>query len=224
MINENEFNLSLIRHGESEINATPDIIGQTFDAQLTEKGKVQAQKLCTRLLKKNEKFDYIYSSPYDRALNTAQLAIPNDSQKIILSPEIREYNAGDWTGTSRALNITLAIKTKMNYLNQAFLPPNGESFAMVERRAATWLENEILYNPKMIEESNRRKKSDEAPLNLVCFTHGGTIKCLLHYVVGFDRNFLWKIKIDNTSITRLSFGEEGWRLIGINDCFHLEAF
>lgn len=223
MIENIDFNLSLIRHGESEINATPNIIGQTFDTKLTEKGKEQAQKLYSRLIKRKETFDYVYSSPYHRALDTAVLANPIKNQKIILAPEIREYNAGDWIGTNRTDTITNSIKIKMNNLNQTFLPPNGESFAMVERRAAAWLEDEILYNPKMIAESNRRKKYGELPLNFGCFTHGGTIKCLLHYIIGFDKSFLWKIKIDNTSITKLSFSQEGWRLLNINDYFHLEA-
>lgn len=222
MIENNEFILRLIRHGESEINATPDIMGQMPNTALTDKGREQARKLRTRFLKKNEKFDLIYSSPYDRAYNTAQLSIPNEKQEIILAPEIREYDAGAWTGISRSNTLTDLVKTRMNYLNHSFLPPNGESFAMVERRASKWLENEILYNPKMIEKSHTKKLEGE-PLNIVCFSHGITIKSILHYIIGFDKSFSWKISIDNTSITKLSFSEDGWRLLCINDCCHLEA-
>jgi len=222
MIENTEFTLSLVRHGESEINATPDIIGQMSNTQLTNKGREQARKLRAKFLKRNEEFDFIYSSPYDRAYHTAQLSIPDDKQKIILVPEIREYDAGAWTGSSRSATITDLIKTKMSYLNQSFLPPKGESFAMVERRAAAWLENEILYNPEMIAKS-AEKKLNGKKLNIVCFSHGITIKSILHYIVGFDKNFTWKIHIDNTSITKLFFGEDGWRLLGLNDCSHLEV-
>ena len=49
-----------------------------------------------------------------------------------------------------------------------------------------------------------------------------TIKCLLHYVMGFDQSFTWKLDIQNTSMSKLYFGPEGWRLLGINDHAHLE--
>jgi broad specificity phosphatase PhoE len=222
MIQDNEFILSLIRHGESEVNATPDIMGQTAHVKLTEKGKEQARRLGLRLLKRGERFDYVYASSYDRALETARLACDNN-QEIIVVPDIREYDAGDWTGASRSSTMTDAVKAKMNYMNQAFLPPNGESFTMVERRASAWVENEILYNPKMIEQANYRKVNKLPMLNIGCFSHGMTIKCLLQYVTGFDRGFTWKVQIDNTSVTRLYFGPEGWRLLNVNDCFHLEV-
>lgn len=222
MIEDIEFTLSLIRHGESEVNATPDVLGQRHDTKLTKRGEEQAKKLGLRLFKRKEKFDYVYSSTYHRALNTAILASPKD-QKIILVPDIREYDAGDWTGNSRSATMTDLVKLKMNYLNQTFLPPNGESFNMVERRASAWLDKEILYNPEMIAHSQKKKTQGEPPLNIACFSHGMTIKCLLHYIVGFDKSFAWKIQIDNTSVTRLSFSQEGWRLLNINDCFHLEV-
>jgi len=223
MIQDNEFILSLIRHGESEVNATPDIMGQTAYVKLTEKGKEQARLLNQRFLKRGERFDFVYSSSYDRALETAKLACANINQDIVVVPDIREYDAGDWTGASRSATITAAVKAKMNYMNQAFLPPNGESFTMVERRASAWVENEILYNPKMIELANYRKANELPMLNIGCFSHGMTIKCLLQYVTGFDRGFTWKVQIDNTSVTRLYFGPEGWRLLNVNDCFHLEV-
>lgn len=40
--------------------------------------------------------------------------------------------------------------------------------------------------------------------------------------MGFDKSFTWKIEIDNTSISKLSFGELGWKLHTINDCGHLK--
>lgn len=219
MIEDIEFTLSLIRHGESEINATPDIIGQTFDTKLTEKGKEQARKLRARFIKNNEKFDYIYSSPYVRAFDTANLAKPVETQKVILAPDMREYDAGDWTGASRSKTITPSIREKMNILNHGFLPPNGESSNMVERRASTWLDYAIIHNQEIIEFYSKK----ESGVNIVCFSHGMTIKCLLHFVMGFDKSLTWKININNTSITKISFGKYGWSIDCINDVAHLEA-
>lgn len=226
MLDKLEFDLYLIRHGESVVNATPDIMGQSADVPLTDKGKTQALLLSKLWDKTGTVFDGIYSSPYVRALDTAKIAtkhILEFSEKIDEPVEIveidalKEYAAGDWLGVSREKTLTNSVKYKMNALNHTFLPPNGESQNMVERRAATWLEDVIIYNP-FIHRWYERKK---APLQLAMFSHGMTIKCLLHYVLGFDRNMTWKISIDNTSVSKLSFNDEGWHVRSINDCTHL---
>lgn len=219
MIKNNEFTLTLIRHGESEVNATPDIVGQLPNVNLTPKGREQARKLRARFLSNEETFDFVYSSSYDRAKQTAELAVPDSDQEIIIADEIREYSAGSWTGGSREKLFTTEVKNQMNVLNMAFLPPKGESLNMLERRVSEWLDREIVSNPKIIEASRKQDK----PINIACFTHGQVIKSSLHYIVGFDKSFVWKIQINNTSLTRLSFGQDGWRLLGINDFSHLEA-
>lgn len=52
-------------------------------------------------------------------------------------------------GASRKETLTQTIKYKMNLLNNAFLPPEGESLNMVERRVVSWLEPTLLYNHVM---------------------------------------------------------------------------
>lgn len=66
-----EFNLYLIRHGESAVNAIPDLMGQNADVPLTDKGKIQVLSL-SRLWGKNKTiFDLVFSSLYERAFKTA---------------------------------------------------------------------------------------------------------------------------------------------------------
>jgi broad specificity phosphatase PhoE len=214
MIGNNEFLLTLIRHGESEVNATPDIVGQLPNVQLTSKGRDQARKLRARFLHKKENFDFIYSSTYDRALQTAQLAIPDPGQGITTVYDLREYHAGEWTGGSRSKILTPEVKMQMNNLNLSFLPPGGESLNMVERRSSAWLDQELIYNPKF---------AGKKPLSIACFSHGQVIKSLLHHIVGFDKSIVWKIQINNTSLTRLYLDQNGWHLLSVNDCFHLEV-
>lgn len=220
MLDNHEFYLTLIRHGESEVNVQPDLMGQAADTALTDFGRKQAEALHLRFQEQHTVFDYIYSSDYTRAFDTAKIVKGNTPQPIILAPELREYSAGDWSGASRNEILTLPVKIRMGMLNHNFLPPNGESLHQVERRASKWLEDNILYNKDMIAAS-KIERADGSPLHIACFSHGMTIKCLFHYVLGFDQSLTWKITIDNTSISRLYFGKEGWRLISINDCAHL---
>lgn len=221
MLDDIEFDLNLIRHGQSEVNVDPDRMGQGADVPLTAKGKRQARALHNRFLLEGQYFDRIYSSDYTRAFDTAQIVKGDTSQPIIIYEDLREYSAGDWTDQSRKEVLTPEIKLRMGYLNMGFLPPNGESLNQVERRVSTWVEEAIMYNKEMIELAKWKKENNHPPINIACFTHGMTIKTFLHYIMGYDKSIAWKIVISNTSITRLHFGKEGWWVCSINDCAHL---
>lgn len=221
MIDDIHFNLSLIRHGQSEVNILPDVIGQSSDTPLTKHGKRQARALGNRFVMTGEYFDYIYSSDYVRAFDTAYISKGESSQSIIIDEDLREYDAGDWLSCSRSKIMTDNIRFKMAYLDNTFLPPNGESLNQVERRASRWLEDNIIYNKEFMDFCQWKIDNDHPPLNIAVFTHGMTIKTLLHYIMGFDKSFTWKINIDNTSVTKLSFSKIGWRLQYLNDASHL---
>ena len=60
--------LYIIRHGETEWNKMGKMQGKT-DISLSEDGRKLAQKTADGL--KNIKFDYIFSSPLERAYETA---------------------------------------------------------------------------------------------------------------------------------------------------------
>jgi broad specificity phosphatase PhoE len=218
------FNLYLIRHGQSEANTNPDRMGQTPEVPLTKLGESQANSLGSKLREDGLVFDKIFSSPYTRALHTAQIVNSYfGNQNIILADDLREYDAGDWKGTSRKEIVTQDIKLSMGYFTNGFAPPNGESLNVVERRAAQWLDNNIMFSEDIIKSSDDKIKLKGEPLEIACFSHGMTIKCLLHYIMNFDKSFTWKVAVSNTSVAKVSFDHEGWRLHYINNCSHLKG-
>jgi broad specificity phosphatase PhoE len=222
MLDFNEFNLLLIRHGQSAVNVLPDQMGQAPDVPLTPHGIDQAKRLGHRLLYSSDRLDCVYSSHYTRALHTAKLATMDEEGKhIIVCPDLREYSAGDWEGAKRSEVLNPSVIARMGYMDNAFLPPGGESMNQVERRASLWMEQNILYNKEKIEEAARRRDEKKPKMNIAVFSHGMTIKCLLHHIMGFDKSFTWKLTLENTSISKLVFREEGWKLITINDHAHL---
>ena len=171
------------------------------------------------------KLDIVYVSPYDRARDSCAIAmeqIPKDKQPpyIATADAVREYSAGDWTHISRKEAHNIPTLLRMAAMTSAFLPPNGESMHQVERRASLWLEENILYNKSVMKMAAEKAAKNEK-LNICVFSHGMTIKCLLHYIMGFDQSFIWKLTLENTSICKLHFGAEGWRLLTINDHAHL---
>ena len=221
MLEYNEFNLYLIRHGQSAVNVIPDNIGQAPDTPLTEYGKQQAALLGDRLAKEVGQFLYTYSSNYTRALDTAKIATQPFNNNIQICPALREYSAGDWAGSKRSQTISPQIALRMGHMNSDFIPPNGESMNQVQRRVSQWLEETILYNSDIQQIALSLRQSNKPKMNLGVFSHGMTIRCLLAHLIGIDKSFIWKIEISNTSITKLSFGEDGWRLLCVNDCAHL---
>lgn len=223
MLEYPEFNLFLIRHGQSEANTRPEYLGQSSESPLTKLGEAQANALGNRLRDDKIRFDRIYSSSYPRALRTAQIVTDHLEYKhdfISVHSELREYDAGDWKGKKRQEVLTNNVKMSMAYFNNAFRPPEGESLNMVERRVSEWFDHNIMFNKDIINYSNGIKKISKR-MNIAIFSHGMSIKCLLHYFMNFEKSLTWKIKLENTSISNLTFNEDGWGLNYINNFSHL---
>jgi broad specificity phosphatase PhoE len=220
MINTLNFELFLIRHGESEVNVQPDLMGQTSNVLLTEKGKHQATLLGEYFKKKDIFFDEVFSSTYIRAKDTAEISmgvLGIDKSVIVLTDCLREYSAGEWTGASRKVTLTPEVTYKMMALGQTFQPPGGESMHQVERRASGWLEDTLIYN----KDFQNRCKNRPHKTKVAVFSHGLTIKCLMHYIMGFDQIMTWRVNIDNTSISRFVF-KDAWFVQSINERPHLD--
>lgn len=214
----NDINIYLIRHGESEGNIVPDAIGQSHDTKLTDKGQEQAAKLGKRF--SDVHFDRIISSTYLRALHTSQIFIENlkDVPDVIsYTDKLVEYNPGDWKGKKRSeIYANPKNFADIHYLHMGFPFPNGETYNQVERRATSCIEDSIIYNKDIL------KLAESKELNIAVFSHGMTIKTILHYVMGFDQSFMWRVRIGNTAVCHLVYNDKGWFLNSINDERHLK--
>lgn len=213
-----DINIYLIRHGESTANIVPDMIGQAADTQLTQNGADQAAKLGRRLSQITP--DFLASSTYQRALDTTRIigrvARWTKDIEIHTTDALVEYDPGEWRCKKRSEIYKDASNVKaLLYLHMGFPFPGGESYHQVERRAATYLEENVIYNKDILELANKRD------VNVIFVSHGQTIKALLHYVMGYSHSFLWRIRIGNTSISHLVYNDEGFFLNSINDMAHL---
>ena len=82
----------IVRHGQTEYNVVGRYGGR-IDVPLNENGINQAYEL--RDVLKNIKFDFVFSSPLKRALETAKIICNND---IIKDDRLMERNNGDLEG------------------------------------------------------------------------------------------------------------------------------
>ena len=216
-----DFNCEIyfIRHGESESNATPGLAaGTNFDAPLTKLGHQQAKLLGKRF--KNDKihFDKVYCSTLTRAIQTTEnifigMESPNNSfQKV---PAIIEQQVPGWRGIPIEEAYAGETMAYMMEKGRDFVGPDGESIREVQKRATNWLEDELIYNRKLCR--------DPQTLTVAIIGHGNTMRSIFHYIMGFDQRLIYKIGVDNTSISRFLFNGKGWSVVCLNDSSHLKT-
>jgi len=207
--------LYLFRHGECEANTHSDMIGgQTNESPLTALGETQARALGIRLFNERIRFDRIFSSSAVRALDTARIVcnhIAFNKKMIAVCADLLELNQGDWQGDKRSDRYTVACLKEMNILHPDFSAPGGESQREVEHRMFRWFFRHGL--PEVGLGKNKE--------TIGIFGHGMAFKCFLRGILNFSPVMTYKFDLDNTSITRLTFGREGWRVKTVNDTAHL---
>lgn len=85
----------LIRHAScSGLGLT--LWGRTPNITLDSKGELQSQRLAERF--KDVALDAIYSSPMERARQTAETLARNAKLEVMESQALNEIDFGDWTG------------------------------------------------------------------------------------------------------------------------------
>src|SRR5690554_4521335 len=90
-----QMKIYLTRHGQTEWNVIGKLQGWG-NSNLTEKGIENAKRLSQRLKEVN--FDYVYSSPQQRALDTAKLIRGDRNIEINVLDDLREIGFGSWEG------------------------------------------------------------------------------------------------------------------------------
>jgi broad specificity phosphatase PhoE len=87
--------LLLVRHGETDWNADGRLQGHT-DRPLSEFGRRQAQQLAEELA--SERLEAIYASDLSRARETAEIVGRRLGLAVVLDPDLREKDWGNWEG------------------------------------------------------------------------------------------------------------------------------
>ena len=157
--------LILIRHGESECNATR-CFASSPDAVLTERGRVQALDAAVRI---GAEFrpSLVVASPYRRAHETARIIAELLSLSVEVESEIREQQLGLLVG--KPYESVRQFPDFDPLRSWLFRPPDGESQDDVRRRSGPALDRLML----------RFSDSD-----VVVVSHGGVMRALWAHVTG----------------------------------------
>ncbi len=136
--------LTLVRHGETDLNKQKIVQGSDIDMPLNNTGKAQAKKAAEHL--KDKEFDVIITSDLKRASETANIIAKELKRNIDGSFQIfRERSIGEWSGMT-VDEIFASIGDKNNKRKSAMFlkktPKGGESFDEFlgrARKAHDWL-------------------------------------------------------------------------------------
>jgi broad specificity phosphatase PhoE len=139
--------LVLIRHGETDWNVEARYQGQA-DPPLNEQGVAQAHRLAESLV--DVGLDVIYTSPLQRALQTAELLAQQLEIPLREEPRLMEINQGEWQGLLRSEIEERYPKLFQRWLTQPWsvTPPAGESLQQVQARVDAVLDDIVGRHPE----------------------------------------------------------------------------
>jgi len=184
--------LLLVRHGETDYNINGKMAGRLPGVPLNEKGRKQAEAVGEAL--KSAPIKFIYSSPMERAQETASYLAKNLGLEILDAPGITETDIGDWTGRS----VKQCARTKLwdTVINRPgeLVFPGGESFAGIQQRIVAELEAIAARHPEDL---------------VACFTHADPIRLAVAHFLNMPLNSFQRLGADNCSVCVIHFGKEG---------------
>ena len=157
----------LVRHGETEWNATRRAQGQA-DVPLNDLGRLQAQEAAAQLDGVN--LAGVYSSDLSRAVDTAEPIARSQGLEVVTDPAFREIDQGEWEG--------LALDEIRSRWPELWGParhyaqrPGGESPEQVQKRALEGMARVVERHPREV---------------VAVVSHGGTIRWIVAHALGYD--------------------------------------
>ncbi|MHB8132902.1 MAG: histidine phosphatase family protein [Anaerolineaceae bacterium] len=178
----------LIRHGLNDW-VGKKLVGRIPGVHLNKSGENQAKAIASVL--KEIPISAIYSSPLERAFETALPLSLEISVPIITNDALQEIDFGEWQGKSiKQLRRLKLWKTVQNEPEKMRFP-GGESFVEAQIRLSQAVES--IY-------TNHSK--DEI---ILCFSHSDSIRLIVAFYLGIPINQFHKISIDTASISVLVF-------------------
>ena len=197
----------LVRHAETEWNKERRYQGGQ-DIPLSNTGVEQARQLAERLRK--VKFDLAYSSPLQRARQTAEIIIEGNSPPIILEPAFREINHGLWEGL-RVKEIAERFPREFRFWKEKphlAKMPQGESLHDSRQRVV----------PRFLDLVAQEKWK-----RILIVGHGGVNRVILMHCLKMELRDYWKLIQNSTCVNLIDKTSQGFQVKIINDLSHLET-
>jgi probable phosphomutase (TIGR03848 family) len=176
------------------------ISGRTVGVHLSTQGRLEAEELAGRL--SLLAISAIYSSPLERALETAgplasRLAVP-----VQEAPGLLEVDFGQWTGKTLDQLQGDPEWITFNTFRSGARIPGGESTGEVLARALN-----------AVEQIGKAHAGDQL---VALVSHGDVLRTLLTYYLGMPLDLLFRLEISPASVSVIRIQEHGPEVLSVN--------
>ena len=202
--------LILVRHGQSTWNLEKRFTGWV-DVDLTENGKLEAEKAGELIKKMNIKIDVYYSSLQLRAKNTLniiQKILNEESKSFSRIWQLNERHYGALTGLNKIETINKIGKEKVHEFRRSWdirPDPLEKESPYHPSNIDTYkdLPKEILPNTESLKDTYERVtkfyedvlKNDIKTKNILISAHGNSIRALCKFLFKLDNEQISKLEI-----------------------------
>ena len=190
----------LVRHGQTPTTGIK-LPGRAKGLHLADSGREQAAAVAERL-DALKTIDAIYSSPLERARETAMPLAKRRSMTIHIDRGLLECEFGDWTGANLKDLYKLPEWSTVQRYPSGFRFPNGESFSEMQTRIVGALGALRVKHPGQ---------------TIVCFSHADPIKAAVADALGTHLDLFQRISISTCSVTAIAYGPHGPNVLTVND-------
>jgi broad specificity phosphatase PhoE len=181
MRNVGDMEIYFLRHGETEWNRDRRIQGSTEWTDLTDEGVRLAEAARDGMIAKGLAFDRLFSSPYRRALHTAQILGAGLGLAPIVDDRLREISFGPYEGTRYGEGLFADDNIRACFLDPPrYVARDGaEPFDVVLARVRAFIEQTLV------------------PLAASCarvlvVAHGGILRTVLRLTANLPLSDFWK--------------------------------
>ncbi len=198
----------LVRHGETDHNLQGIALGRA-DVPLNDTGLGQAARLAGRL--EAEPLTAVYSSPLQRALNTARAIAAPHGVDVSIAEALIEMDIGDLDGLTFP-----EIRQRHPELMALWASPEGQATAIFGSESLTDVGNRAWRFLETLHPAHQDQT--------VCLvTHNFVILSLLTRVLGMDLSHFRRLRHAVAAVSTLDVGPGGAAAISINDTCHLDG-
>ena len=202
--------LYLVRHAESTWNAEGRVQGQA-DPPLSEQGLAQAARLAERF--RGEPIDALYSSPLERARQTADRIAEATALVTRIDDRLKEHDVGLFTGLVWREIVEQFPEFSQAWMERAMDMPGGEKQAAFHMRATGVMQDIVARHPGG---------------RIVVVSHGGILGRYLAHLLGLTPEQPPPFHFDNASVSVVEVGDplptpRYARVHRLNDVSHLIA-
>ena len=171
------FDVYFLRHGQTDWNLERRLQGSVSYTKLTDEGRRMAEKTGEGMAAAGLRFDRVYTSPYARARDTAELVARKTGPEPKVDSRLREMCFGKYEGQKYGKGDYPDENLRIFFEGDAdrYVPQGegAESFAQVQSRLRDFLEKEL-------------RPQDGKVTNVLCVAHSLVLKSLVRELAGND--------------------------------------